>query len=1639
MDPIVTSRLSLASIALHEATDADLEYATQQITQLSEEASSLGAVTSAAPVHHAMGRVFVERLGDRKSAAICFQNAFALNPRYRPNLESARRLFAAVGQWDKVVALHEKEQASLKDPNQRAESLRAQAQILAHRIGQVEEAGKRVREALELSPEHPALLAQAIDAAALTGDRLDTARMLLRAAEAQRDDTQRAQHLRRAALLLEQLQAEAEKHAASSAGKAESPIADETKADALKLPLEELSALLEETLRKLQGADGKDPVGRFALMRRARAAGRWEEAHRLLKLHADRSAGAADRAAAARIMLHQIGRPADALSDTKIGLDESRKDPSLHALRTDLEALLGSPDTARALNERADFVADPTEKADLKVAAAARMADTYEREQLYSEALAANPGDAAAIALHVRAMAHRDAGDAADRFVALGEALADHAPDEASSNFLEAGMWLTRAGRDEEASALAQRVLQLFPDDPGALRLLLRTLPGIGKGQELSALLEDAASRAEPSSAVMLLLRAAAVVADYPAPEGGDDSQSGQTKALKLAEKAADLATGLPGIARGLETWFFLALRAADRKTVSTVMEKRADCAASTDEAADFLVEAAEMARSEKADLRAAELFRKARAVSAHGAPLGDDGQPSISYTAATARRGLLALPDLPAEERAELLIEEARGADTERAAALQAERAAILHVAGRNDEAAQACAQALALGGVDVAVLRRLARLQESRGDGAALLEVRLQIAQAVPEGAPRAEALCRAAEAAEWLCNDAGRAEQLYVEAAAHEQSPAILANLARLRVWSGSWSAAADAYELLAEKAVKGEKTEALRAAASLRAHRTGEPDKAIALYRKLLIDEPTDVEAIAELLAFLGADHGVEGRRERAELRGKLASRCQDPRVSAILRAEIAEDRFASGDRDLGLAEYRRALALNPQDRLSLDLVEEALRASGRRDLLASHLDFRCAYADDETRAALALQQGEILAEEGQLDAAANAYRQAMGSPELGLLAIRGARKIAERQGDKQEQMRLLSKEGSLVRDPQQAARALVAAAQLAEEQNDPEEARQYFASALDHDPSHPVAQAHLLELNKGNVLELVEHYEKIGSAHAVPRLAAVAWAQAARLRLHQMKDSSQAYVSAGRALKLDAECADALELRAEAGAESGREKEAIDSLIKRMAMPSAEAQTKRWKKLLGRLHVALGEPEKALPLLGDDPLDEIDLPSLAKGGPALAKAQPAMAAKIYVRLTEGYRPDDLDPLPEQHALPTASRAKLTEWHFALAEASEAAADPAGALQAYRRTVGLDPRHRGALEKVASLAAEAAPEEALAAHRTLLDMDVVVESALHAIFALEVRLGLDEPAFCAAAALVGLGLASNAEKAAHEAEASKALPAELPKLADGAVDRAPILAAGDEGAARELIALASPELPQVYPPDLAGKADRVKGDNPVRRVCAALSRALGAPETQLYVAKAQPSVVVPLATEPPGMLVGTEVPRRFPARQQRFLYGRALAHVRRGTHAIAALSPAALGQLVNELVRISAPPDSDPAALAALPPVDEALAAKLAEVLKPVVELQEDANVQAVDPKERLAPAAARLLSEPTTNWEALALSIRETAERAAMVICGDPSAAVLIVAQECGGGLEKPAVARLVRFAVSEEYAGLRAR
>jgi tetratricopeptide (TPR) repeat protein len=1474
MDTEITQEVP-ASLPQRQPTDGEVQAAIELLAQLDAEARSLGRTAAAAQVYWAMGRVYAEDLGDAKSAAVCHQNAFLLDPGYKPNLESARRLFASAGRHDRALELHRREASVIEDPAARAESLRAQAALLES-MGRTAEARQVIDEALTLAPDHLALLEAGARAARREGDDAAAARLLLRCADAVSDTTYKAQSLRAAVLLSEQAPVES-----SDAG-----------------------ALREEALRKLHEADPADPMGFFGRVQMARAAADWEAVLRLCGEKAERTGSAADRALVAAISALRLGGLPEALERAIAPLDDDEEDAALRA----------------------------------------------------------------------RMLARRDPAAGSEKYVSLGESLQARAPEEAAAHFLDAAWCAERASDAGRAASLAQRALQLVPWQPAALRVLTRTLPPLGRSVELADLLEQAAPQLQRGAGAECLARAATLLAD-----------SAAGRAMALAQRAAEMARGLSG-PRQVETWSALAFKSGDFDQLSRALEARADATSDAD-AADILVEASDFSRAAGDEARSMALLRKARGV-----------DPS----SAAARDALLSLASLPETERIELLAEKAQGAAPARAAGLHAERAALLEAEGRDEEAVQACAQALALAGVDLPVLRRLARLQIRRAEHEAALAVLVRIAEMLPDGAPRADAYSRAAEVAEWKAGDLRRALELYrLATQAQPESVSARAQLARLLVWTGSPAEAAAAFEELAGAAqAAAERNEARRVAASLHAHRVGKRERAAALLRALLADVPGDLAATAELVSLLGEDEAARG--ERAELRARLASRCQDPRVTALLWCKVAEDRIAAGDLDGALDADRRALAIEPRDGIAQERVQQALRAAGRRAELADHLELRCSSADAQTRAALSLQRAQIFTGLGRLEDAAAAYGQALESDPDSLLALKGARRIAETRGDREEAMRLLSREASLAHD----AGAMVEAALLAEHLGSRSDGVEHLAAALHSDPGDNQAAGELRGMLGDDAPgALAGIYEKIGHAHEDDNAAAVAWTQAAQIELGELNDAPAAFFASGRALARDPHNAAALVLRADAAEAADRRAEAAEALRKLLEQLPDDARAAAWRPRLGQLYAEIGEPAKALALLAPmiDTLSPALLVRLAPGAQALAAED---AARVYRRLVDAF-PAASEPAPTD--------VQLAQWSSALAAHHLSLGQEDEALQAFRRVLRHDRDNAAALR---ALSQAGTPDEAIAAQRAWLRLSSDPEP-LHALVRLFLSAQRPDAAFCAAAALVGLSLETPEERTLYDAEARKPPPVELPLLADGPA----LHAAGDQGAVRELLAAAAADLPKALPTDMSGgRGALVKGDNPVRRVVAALARALGMPEPQLFLARGEPGVVAPVAGARPGLLVGAEVPRRFSPRQQRFLYARALAHVRRGTHPLAALSAARLASMTGELIRLAAPHGTD---FSQLPRGDSALAEMLARHVGP-------------DARARLSELAARAAAAET-DWEALALGIRESAERAGLAICGDPAAALAIVSAETQGGLASQEMSRLVRFAVGDAYLELRAK
>ena len=97
------------------------------------------------------------------------------------------------------------------------------------------------------------------------------------------------------------------------------------------------------------------------------------------------------------------------------------------------------------------------------------------------------------------------------------------------------------------------------------------------------------------------------------------------------------------------------------------------------------------------------------------------------------------------------------------------------------------------------------------------------------------------------------------------------------------------------------------------------------------------------------------------------------------------------------------------------------------------------------------------------------------------------------------------------------------------------------------------------------------------------------------------------------------------------------------------------------------------------------------------------------------------------------------------------------------------------------------------------------------------------------------------------------------------------------------------------------------------------------------------------------------------------------------------MRRATHPLAALPPDRVGRVVAELIRLVVPAASGDAHL---PPPDGALAKALEGSVPP-------------EARARLADVAGQVLAQSRQEWEQLSFAMRETAERTALVLCGDP--------------------------------------
>ena len=131
-----------------------------RIAQLEREARALGQAPEAALLFHEIGLLWESPLKHPRNAAVAYQSAFKLAPKFLANIRAARRLFSEVGNWSMAAQLLEAELNATEAPRARAALLFEKGQVLEQRLSREGDALDFYAQSLALEPSDVALLCQ---------------------------------------------------------------------------------------------------------------------------------------------------------------------------------------------------------------------------------------------------------------------------------------------------------------------------------------------------------------------------------------------------------------------------------------------------------------------------------------------------------------------------------------------------------------------------------------------------------------------------------------------------------------------------------------------------------------------------------------------------------------------------------------------------------------------------------------------------------------------------------------------------------------------------------------------------------------------------------------------------------------------------------------------------------------------------------------------------------------------------------------------------------------------------------------------------------------------------------------------------------------------------------------------------------------------------------------------------------------------------------------------------------------------------------------------------------------------------------------------------------------------------------------
>ncbi|PZR07115.1 MAG: Adventurous gliding motility protein K, partial [Archangium gephyra] len=882
---------------LSQPATASDEEARERIAALEREARALGPVPAAALLFHEIGLLWESPLKHPRNAAVAYQQAFKLAPRFLANIRAARRLFAEVGNWQMVVTLIDAELGASEARRARAALLFEKGQILEQRLSRESEANAAIAQCLELEPEDVTLLVQLEQFYGEKGDFTALVTVYRQLAANVHEPSARAGYLTSAGLLQE---------------------------DRLRDPVG-----ASASFRAAFALERKDPQLLAAMKRVAQREGTVDEELAALAAEAElQGAHAAPTFLQISRTYERLSRPEDALAALLAARRVSPNDPLI------LSELARIYEAQGRFDELADvllaWVGSNAEESEF-VAINLRLAALYEQQQRdvdavgrYHAILNRVTGHAGALAglgkLHFRAQNWQGLLDTYE-----AEASAADDPKQKAGRLYKAAETLEeRLGRVDEAIARYNGCLQLSPGYLPAQKALTRLYEKLGRWAELVAMYEtDLLQASDREEQISTLNKIAAIHEDrLNAPELAIDCLK------RVLELSPDHLPTMRSLARLYE-------RTGRWSELLELNESEARLASDTKQIVSLAHRNAELLEDQLKD-RPAAIQAWERVL-----------QLSPQYLPALRALGRLYGQD----SRWDALIRMYRAeseiaASTDQAAALVQKVGELYEQKLKNvDEAVSAYREVLTLAPNHVPALRALARIYRTRSEWESLIEILRAEAANRSNPTERANAIFQAASIWEDQLERPEAAIEAYEEVV--RLAPNHTTALQQLERMLTVRDDVKELIVLLDRQTQVG--TDPSRVAAWLKlarlyVDRLNEPGRAASCCESALALDPENLAALRMLERIRAND-----KPRRAELRARIADAIGDQKLSAAISLSNL-DPSAAPTTEI-IQQLKTAYLADPTDEALSLVLEKALQRSGDARGLVELYEKRRANATD----------------------------------------------------------------------------------------------------------------------------------------------------------------------------------------------------------------------------------------------------------------------------------------------------------------------------------------------------------------------------------------------------------------------------------------------------------------------------------------------------------------------------------------------------------------------------------------------------------------------------------------------------------------------------------------------------------------